>query len=62
MKFPSGSADRRWALPIASEDVYAKLEVAKFIDTIGCDAVDCGALADCLRKYMLMKNQKGPTL
>jgi predicted dinucleotide-binding enzyme len=45
---PSGAADR-WALPIAGDDADAKAEVAKFMDVIGYDAVDCGTLADSWR-------------
>jgi 8-hydroxy-5-deazaflavin:NADPH oxidoreductase len=42
---PTGSADRS-ALPIAGDDAAAKAEVTAFLDRIGYDAVDAGALAD----------------
>lgn len=42
---PSGSADRS-ALPIAGDDAAAKRAVVEFLDAIGYDAVDVGALAD----------------
>jgi 8-hydroxy-5-deazaflavin:NADPH oxidoreductase len=45
---PSGATDR-WSLPIAGDDSEAKAEVAKFMDTIGYDAVDCGTLAESWR-------------
>jgi predicted dinucleotide-binding enzyme len=45
---PTGAPDR-WALPIAGDKADAKAEVAKFMDTIGYDAVDCGTLADSWR-------------
>jgi hypothetical protein len=45
---PSGAADR-WALPIAGDDADAQAEVAKFMDAIGYDAVDCGTLAESWR-------------
>ncbi|WP_329089525.1 MULTISPECIES: NADPH-dependent F420 reductase [unclassified Streptosporangium] len=41
----SGAADRS-ALAIAGDDVGAKGEVTAFLDRIGYDAVDAGALAD----------------
>lgn len=42
---PSGAADRT-ALPIAGDDAAAKQTVTGFLDAIGYDAVDVGALAD----------------
>jgi 8-hydroxy-5-deazaflavin:NADPH oxidoreductase len=45
---PAGDPER-WALPIAGDDGLAKTEVAKFMDVVGFDAVDCGTLADSWR-------------
>ncbi|MER7008580.1 NADPH-dependent F420 reductase [Dactylosporangium sp. NPDC000555] len=45
---PSGAADRT-ALPIAGDDAEAKRAVAGFLDAIGYDTVDVGALADSWR-------------
>jgi predicted dinucleotide-binding enzyme len=45
---PAGDPDR-WALPIAGDDANAKAAVAKFMDAIGFDAVDCGTLAESWR-------------
>jgi hypothetical protein len=45
---PAGAPDR-WALPIAGDDAHAKAEVAKFMDAVGFDAVDCGTLAESWR-------------
>jgi predicted dinucleotide-binding enzyme len=45
---PSEAADRR-ALPIAGDDAAAKTEVARFMDTIGYDAVDIGPLSESWR-------------
>lgn len=42
---PSGAADRS-ALAIAGDDTAAKAEVTGFLDRIGYDAVDAGALAE----------------
>ncbi|TCB97907.1 NADP oxidoreductase [Micromonospora zingiberis] len=42
---PGGAADRS-ALPIAGDDAQAKTVVTAFLDRIGYDAVDVGALAD----------------
>jgi predicted dinucleotide-binding enzyme len=42
---PSGDGDRS-ALPIAGDDVAAKRTATEFLDAIGYDAVDVGALAD----------------
>ena len=42
---PAGSADRR-ALAIAGDDAEAKTTVAAFIDSVGFDVVDLGALAE----------------
>jgi hypothetical protein len=42
---PSGAADRS-ALPIAGDDADARKAVAEFLDSIGYDAVDVGALAE----------------
>ena len=41
----AGTPDRR-ALAVASDDDSAKAAVASFIDTIGFDVVDLGALAE----------------
>lgn len=41
----SGAAGRR-ALPIAGDDAQAKRRVAEFLDHIGFDIVDAGALAE----------------
>lgn len=45
---PRGAADRS-ALPIAGDDEQAKAAVTAFLDSIGYDAVDAGALADSWR-------------
>ncbi|MEU8385108.1 NAD(P)-binding domain-containing protein [Streptosporangium sp. NPDC048865] len=45
---PSGAADRS-ALAIAGDDAGAKGETTAFLDQIGYDAVDAGALADSWR-------------
>ncbi len=45
---PAGDPER-WALPIAGDDADAKAQVAKFMDAIGYDAVDCGSLAESWR-------------
>ncbi|MDG6100889.1 NADPH-dependent F420 reductase [Dactylosporangium aurantiacum] len=45
---PSGAADRT-ALPIVGDDAAAKQAVTGFLDAIGYDAVDVGALADAWR-------------
>ncbi|SDL19538.1 NADPH-dependent F420 reductase [Siphonobacter aquaeclarae] len=45
---PAGAADR-WALPVSSNDAYAKARVFSFLDRIGFDAVDNGSLADSWR-------------
>ncbi|MFI5845754.1 NADPH-dependent F420 reductase [Catenuloplanes sp. NPDC051500] len=45
---PSGSADRS-TLPIAGDDAAAKKTVTEFLDAIGYDALDTGALADSWR-------------
>jgi 8-hydroxy-5-deazaflavin:NADPH oxidoreductase len=42
---PAGAADRS-ALPIAGDDPGAKAAVTEFLNAIGYDAVDVGALAD----------------
>jgi predicted dinucleotide-binding enzyme len=42
---PSGAPDRS-ALPIAGDDLGANAQVAAFLDRIGYDAVDVGALDD----------------
>ncbi|GII56230.1 NADP oxidoreductase [Planotetraspora thailandica] len=42
---PAGAADRS-ALAIAGDDAGAKSEATAFLDAIGYDAVDAGALAD----------------
>lgn len=42
---PQGAPDRR-ALPIAGDDAEAKQIVASFLDALGYDAVDVGALDD----------------
>jgi len=42
---PAGAADRA-ALPIAGDDESAKATVTEFLDRIGYDAVDAGALAE----------------
>lgn len=42
---PSGAGDRS-ALPIAGDDAGAKAAVAAFLDAIGYDSVDVGALAE----------------
>jgi hypothetical protein len=45
---PRADADRS-ALPIAGDDEQAKAAVTAFLDSIGYDAVDAGALADSWR-------------
>jgi 8-hydroxy-5-deazaflavin:NADPH oxidoreductase len=45
---PAGAADRS-ALPIAGDDADAKAAVASFLDAIGYDAVDLGALSESWR-------------
>jgi predicted dinucleotide-binding enzyme len=45
---PHGAADRS-ALPVAGDDELAKATVTAFLDSIGYDAVDAGALADSWR-------------
>ncbi len=45
---PAGAPDRS-TLPIAGDDVEGKAAVASFLDAIGYDAVDIGALADSWR-------------
>ena len=45
---PHGAADRS-ALPVAGDDEPAKATVTAFLDSIGYDAVDAGALADSWR-------------
>jgi predicted dinucleotide-binding enzyme len=45
---PSGSPDRR-ALPIAGDDVEAKILVSQLLDEFGFDTVDAGPLADSWR-------------
>ncbi|MEU5552376.1 NAD(P)-binding domain-containing protein [Micromonospora sp. NPDC047793] len=45
---PAGAADRS-ALPIAGDDAEAKAVVTAFLDRIGYDAVDAGALAESWR-------------
>jgi hypothetical protein len=42
---PAGASDRT-ALPIAGDDAHAKAEVTAFLDAIGYDAFDAGALAE----------------
>ena len=42
---PAGAPDRT-ALPIAGDDAAAKQAVTDFLDSIGYDAVDIGALAE----------------
>jgi len=46
---PGGAADRT-ALPIAGDSAAAKAAVAAFLDSIGYDAVDAGALAGSWRQ------------
>jgi predicted dinucleotide-binding enzyme len=46
---PAGAADRS-ALPIAGDDDAAKAAVTAFLDSIGYDTVDAGALADSWRQ------------
>jgi len=65
---PAGAADRS-ALPIAGDDPAAKAAVTAFLDAIGYDAVDVGALADGWRyqpgtpaygpPYGTFENEKG---
>jgi len=43
-----GASDRR-ALPIAGDDAFARQQVAAFLDAIGYDSVDAGALAESWR-------------
>lgn len=45
---PAGATDRR-ALPIAGDDTQARQAVVSFLDTIGYDAVDAGAMAESWR-------------
>ena len=45
---PHDAADRS-ALPVAGDDELAKAMVTAFLDSIGYDAVDAGALADSWR-------------
>ncbi|MEU1301409.1 MULTISPECIES: NADPH-dependent F420 reductase [Streptomyces] len=45
---PIGHPERS-ALPVTGNDAEAKAEVARFMDTIGYDAVDIGSLADSWR-------------
>jgi hypothetical protein len=45
---PHGAADRS-ALPVAGDDELAKATVTAFLDSIGFDAADAGALADSWR-------------
>ncbi|KAG7396754.1 hypothetical protein PHYBOEH_001830 [Phytophthora boehmeriae] len=51
IKYGARPADdpTRWALPLAGDNLEAKAEVAKFVDAVGFDAVDCGSLADSWR-------------
>lgn len=42
---PAGATDRR-ALPVAGDDIDAKKTVSEFLDQVGYDAVDAGALAE----------------
>ncbi|WP_089013335.1 NADPH-dependent F420 reductase [Micromonospora inositola] len=42
---PAGAADRT-ALPVAGDDAAAKATVTAFLDSLGYDAVDVGALAE----------------
>jgi len=46
---PAGAPDRS-ALPIAGDDEAAKAAVTAFLDSIGYDTVDAGALADSWRQ------------
>ena len=46
---PHGAEDRS-ALPIAGDSEQAKAAVTAFLDSIGYDAVDGGALADSWRQ------------
>ena len=46
---PAGAADRS-ALPIAGDDAAAKAAVTAYLDAIGYDTVDDGALADSWRQ------------
>ncbi|GMF65082.1 unnamed protein product [Phytophthora lilii] len=39
----------RWALPIAGDHAESKAVVAKFMDAIGFDPVDCGSLSESWR-------------
>lgn len=50
---PAGATDRS-ALPIASDFADAKAQVITFLDTIGYDSVDMGALADSWRSEPTM--------
>ncbi|MDP9317691.1 MAG: NADP oxidoreductase, partial [Actinomycetota bacterium] len=47
---PAGAADRS-ALPIAGDDAAAKAAVTRFLDAIGYDAVDAGALGPGGRRF-----------
>ncbi len=47
---PAGAADRS-ALPIAGDDPAAKAAVTRFLDAIGYDAVDAGALGPGGRRF-----------
>jgi 8-hydroxy-5-deazaflavin:NADPH oxidoreductase len=42
---PAGATDRSY-LPIAGDGATAKAAITQFLDSIGCGAVDVGALAD----------------
>jgi len=65
---PAGAADRS-CLPIAGDSASAKAEVTTFLDSIGYEAVDAGALADGWRQqpgtpaygppYGTFDNEKG---
>lgn len=46
---PAGAEDRSY-LPIAGDDVVAKVRVTSFIDSIGYGVVDAGSLADSWRQ------------
>jgi predicted dinucleotide-binding enzyme len=49
---PTGAADRT-ALAMAGDDADAKVEVARFLDTIGYDSVDAGPLGEGGRKFQV---------
>ncbi|HEX6872257.1 MAG TPA: NAD(P)-binding domain-containing protein [Micromonosporaceae bacterium] len=49
---PSGATDRS-ALPIAGDDTSAKAEASRFLDAIGYDAVDAGALGPGGRSFQV---------